>query len=1144
ECEVTLEDEIECDKPAKDESSSIFMTFSNPLFDYNDDFTSSDDESLPDEDVPAEEFKIYLNPLFDEDKINFDKLDPHCFNVESDFVESLLNRDTFIDFSSKFDFSGELAHIKPEIPKSDFDFEEEIRLIENLLYDNSFPRPPEELNAEIADTIIESIPLLLIPVQDGNSQQEEIDIVTETDDVLPPSDDNDDDLSNDSLLEEDNSIPPGIENVDPEGDFCFFEELLINDSILSHESYDSNFEDIPSNPRPPPKPPNVESFFDLKPDVIAEDISDKLNEEKCFDPGREINVSTKIEDPKFFGGKAHGRYSGCPRGRNQRMKLQLRAKIKNGQEGSGPTWLFDIDTFTKTMNYQPITAGNQSNLSTGANFEGSKPQSQVHVSPSSSTQSKKHEDKTKREAKGTSHVESSTGYRNLSVEFEDFSNNSINEDNAAVSPVLAVGPTHGKSSYVDSSQLPYDPNMPELEDITYSDDEYDVGAEADFNNLETSITVSLIPTTRVYKDHPVTQIIGDLSSATQTRSMTRVAKDQGRLSQINNDDFHTCMFACFLSQEEPKRKVWVLVDLPHGKRAIGTKWVFRNKKDERGIVFRNKARLVAQGHTQEDGIDYEEVFALVARIEAIRWKSASTPIDSNKPSLNDPDGEDTSVSVKKVNDVMRLQALVDKKRVIITKATIRDVLQLADVEGIDRLPNEEIFTKLARMGYEKPSTKLTFYKAFFLSQWKFFIHTILQCMSAKRTSWNNLVRNVDSSTKFYMYPRFLQLIIRGQVGDLSSHTTKYSSPTLTQKVFANMRRVGKGCSGVETPPFKEQDKIAQTLEIIKLKHRVKKLERRNKLKVSKLKKLKRVGTSQKVETSNDIFMDDVSKQGRMIADMDADVDVTLKDIAKDVAIDAEIKESADVQGRQADATITVTAPQLTIAATLTLTTAPRILVEEPKPLKKKAQIEQDEAYARELEAELNKNIDWDEKTKEQMEEEDSRALKRISETQEDKAAKKQKLDEEVAELKRHLQIVPNNEDDVYTKATPLARKELVKERFASSKPKNFSDDFLLTTLAYVFEKPDVQAHVWKNQITVHGLAKVKSWRLLESCGVHIITFTSTHMILLVERRYPLTRFTLDQMLNNVRLEVKEESKVKLRLSIDVGGTKCCCCAVR
>nr|GFB39204.1 hypothetical protein [Tanacetum cinerariifolium] len=296
-------------------------------------------------------------------------------------------------------------------------------------------------------------------------------------------------------------------------------------------------------------------------------------------------------------------------------------------------------------------------------FEGRKLESEVHVSPSSSAQSKKHDDKTKREAKGKSPIESSIGYRNLSAEFEDFFDNSINEDNAAGSLVPAVGqistnitntfsaagpsnvgvsPTHGKSSYVDSCQLFDDPNMPELEVITYSDDEEDVGAEADFTNLETTIIVSPIPITRVHKDHHVTQIIDDLSSATQTRSMTRVGKDQGGLSQINNDDFHTCMFTFFLSKEEPNRvhqalkdpscieamqkellqfkmqKVWVLVDLPHGKRAIGTKLVFRNKKDERSIIVRNKARLVAQVHTQEEGIDYEEVFALVVRIEAIR----------------------------------------------------------------------------------------------------------------------------------------------------------------------------------------------------------------------------------------------------------------------------------------------------------------------------------------------------------------------------------------------------------------------------------------------------------------------------------------------------------------------------------------------
>nr|GFB92503.1 hypothetical protein [Tanacetum cinerariifolium] len=209
-CEVTLEDEIECDMPAKDDCSPVFTSFSNPLFKDNDDLDSNDDESLPDKDVPAEEFKIYPNPLCVEDKINSGKLDLHCFNVESDFVESFLNRGNFIDFS------GELAHINLEIPKSDFDFEEEIRLI-----DNSFPRPPEELNAEIAGTIIEFIPLLPIPVQDGNSQQEEIDIVIKTEDVLPPSVENDEDdydliLGEADLFLSDNSIPPGIENVTPE----------------------------------------------------------------------------------------------------------------------------------------------------------------------------------------------------------------------------------------------------------------------------------------------------------------------------------------------------------------------------------------------------------------------------------------------------------------------------------------------------------------------------------------------------------------------------------------------------------------------------------------------------------------------------------------------------------------------------------------------------------------------------------------------------------------------------------------------------------------------------------------------------------------------------------------------------------------
>nr|GEY04813.1 hypothetical protein [Tanacetum cinerariifolium] len=321
---------------------------------------------------------------------------------------------------------------------------------------------------------------------------------------------------------------------------------------------------------------------------------------------------------------------------------------------SGPIWLFDIDSLTKTMNYQPVTADNQSNPSAGfrvkfdaerareegdqqyvffsvwssgsinpqntdgdvafdgkePEFDENKPESAVNVSPSSSAQSKKQDDKTKREAKGKSPVESYTGYRDLSAEFEDYSEDSINEVNAAGTLVPAVGqnssditntfsdagntfsdvgntfsaagpsnaaasPTHGKSSCIDASQLPDDPDMPELEDITYSDDEDDVSAEADFNNLETSITISPIPTTRVHKDHHVTQIIGDLSSATQTKSMARVAKDQ-----------------------EPKRVHQALKD---------PSWI--EAMQEELLQFKMQ---------KEEGINYEEVFAPVARIEAIR----------------------------------------------------------------------------------------------------------------------------------------------------------------------------------------------------------------------------------------------------------------------------------------------------------------------------------------------------------------------------------------------------------------------------------------------------------------------------------------------------------------------------------------------
>nr|GEW86889.1 hypothetical protein [Tanacetum cinerariifolium] len=495
-----------------------------------------------------------------------------------------------------------------------------------------------------------------------------------------------------------------------------------------------------------------------------------------------------------------------------------------------------------------------------------------------------------------------------------------------------------------------------------------------------------------------------------------------------------------------------------------------------------------------------------------------------------------TASVKRSGDVTRLQALVDKKKIVIYEVVIREILQLDDAEGVVCLPNEDIFAGLAQMGYEKP----TFWNEFSTA-----IASAVKCLSKgqkfnfSKYIFDSLVRNVDNNSKFYMYPRFIQLIIQNQVGDLSTHTTRFISPTLTQKVFANIRRVGKGFLGVETPLFEgmladrppaeeglvdeqvqvddavaaaveenvaedvahdaipsppshdipspsqrpssppqqpqsspqappqgaefpthiqqvlnvcsaltkrvenlENDNAAQKLVIIKLKARVKKLEMTNKVKSSKLRRLRKVGASRQVESSND--MEDVFNQGRMIDDMDKDKGIELVknvDIAesegrhaaaeqakKQAEIynldldhsskvlsmqedDSKVQEVVEVvttaklitdvvtvaasQVSAASVTISAAKPSIPTAAPTVVAAYTRrrkgviirypeeelssktsaetpkvkdkgkgILVETPKPMKKKDQIELDAEYVRKLYEEINrdefnKDIDWD-----------------------------------------------------------------------------------------------------------------------------------------------------------------------------------------
>nr|GFB79652.1 hypothetical protein [Tanacetum cinerariifolium] len=288
--------------------------------------------------------------------------------------------------------------------------------------------------------------------------------------------------------------------------------------------------------------------------------------------------------------------------------------------GSGPAWLFDIDSLSQTMNYHPVIAENQSNTHAGfqdtekageegtqtyvlfpmlsngsinsqnnnkdAHADGKEHDDDIQksVSPdihstSIGAQTRKQGDKTKNQDKGKSPVVTIMGFRDLNEEFEECINNSSNGVNVVGSSVSAAGlnftnsnndfsaagpsntaasPPVKNSALQNVSTSSHDAAIPNLEDLSHDAD--DVGAEADINNLESTISVSPILTSRIHKDHPTSQIIGDLSSTTQTRSMAKAIKHQGGLSQMFNEDFHTCMFACFLSQEEPKRVHQALKD--------------------------------------------------------------------------------------------------------------------------------------------------------------------------------------------------------------------------------------------------------------------------------------------------------------------------------------------------------------------------------------------------------------------------------------------------------------------------------------------------------------------------------------------------------------------------------------------------------
>nr|GEU67319.1 hypothetical protein [Tanacetum cinerariifolium] len=305
----------------------------------------------------------------------------------------------------------------------------------------------------------------------------------------------------------------------------------------------------------------------------------------------------------------------------------------------------------------------------------------------------------------------------------------------------------------------------------------------------------------------------------------------------------------------------------------------------------------------------------------------------------------TSVVVKKVNDVMRLQALLDKKKVIITEALIRDALFLDEAEGIECLPNEEIFTKLARMGYEKPSTKLTFYKAFFSSQWKKGIFGVETPLFEGML----VVQEVGEGDAHALHVKDVNAVsvaVEGVVSaaddvvpttdeepSIPSPTPPTPPPQPSQDVPSTSQDVGISMNLLQNlmdtcttltrrVEHLELDKIDQALAITKLKQRVKKLERKNKLKDVVLEDAKDVA----VEKSADVD-DNVGIQGKK-AECQAEIyKIDLEHAKKVLSMQeeesklAELQEVMDVVTTAKIITEVVTASSDTItAASTTLTT--------------------------------------------------------------------------------------------------------------------------------------------------------------------------------------------------------------------------------
>nr|GEV50645.1 hypothetical protein [Tanacetum cinerariifolium] len=861
------------------------------------------------------------------------------------------------------------------------------------------------------------------------------------------------------------------------------------------------------------------------------------------------------------------------------------------------------------------------------------------------------------------------GFRDLNEEFEECFNNSSNGVNAAGSSVFAAGLNFTNNTIDFSAAGPSNAAMPNLEDLSYNAD--DVGAEADINNMESIISVSPIPTTRIHKDHPTSQIIGDLSSTTQTRSMARAVRDQ-------EEEVYICQPPRFEDPEYPD-KVYKVVKALYGLHQAPRAWyetlatyLLENrfqrgtidqtlfiKKQQKDILLvqiyvndiifgaTNKALCQSFEKLMKDKFQMSSMGELTFFL----GKSASTPIDGEKPLLKDSDGEYVDVHTYRsmIGSLMYLtSSRPDIMFVVCACARFQVTPKVSHLNAVKRIfrylkgkpylglwyPKDLPFDLVAYSDSDYTGVNTPRSDEDRLKLMEFMVFLLQRNVCVK------LGINAARLSKLLLSGKCDAAVAAAVVEDVAEDVAHMATPSPPPNGISSPTQEPSSPPYLPHCPPQPQDaeglennKAAQQLEIVKLKARVKKLKKINKVKYFKLRRLKKVGTSQSVESSDD--MENVFNQGRLIVDMDQDEGIEqVADQEKDAEFEGrhadkqaeiyniDLDHSSKVLSMQEDDTevqeaveivttanlmtevVTVAATQVAAASIpihatkpkiLTITAAPAvstrrrkgviirnpreelpsdtpaetpkvkdkgkgILIEAPKPMKKKDQIEMD--------------------AEEEMEAEDEEIIKIINETPAQKAAKRRKLSEEAKEaedLRKRLEIVQDEDDDVFVEATPLAQKvpvvdyqivvidnkprykikraddthqlyisfttllknfdredlealwKIVRDRFSTSKPTNFSDEYLLLTLKTIFEEPNGQDAIWRNQKSVHGLALVKRWKLLTSCGIHVITLSTVQLFLLVERRYPLSRFTLEQLVNVARLQVEEESEMSLEL---------------